>query len=100
MRFSTLALATALALSSDVSHGQSAASKYTYTPGGETFNGNFLPGPNQWGGQCNDGSMEQSPIAITTSECPANSDITTEDYTFNVRSYTGSLGRRPSAAPD
>ena len=84
MRVSNVALAAVLTLSVDFSQSQSASSKYTYKPDGAIFNGEFLPGPNQWEGQCNDGSVEQSPIAIVTNDWAVNSDIETEDYSFHV----------------
>lgn len=60
-----------------------ATGAYTYKPGGVQENGQFLPGPSQWGGQCNDGSTEQSPIAINTN-IAVDPDVHVEDYTFDV----------------
>lgn len=83
MRVSTIALAALCAITSKTSLAQSSSSKYVYKPDGLIFNGKFLPGPNQWEGQCNDGSQEQTPVAIEVSDWPARSDITIGEYAFN-----------------
>ena len=84
MNIASTALAAMIALSSaGFSNGQAATSTYTYNPNGEIFNTKYLPGPNQWPGECNVGGTEQTPVAIDSSAWPP---LDTRD--FNIGSYT------------
>jgi len=83
MKFSAFALASVVSTFA-FSSCEAAEGSYVYDPAGKLEDGVFSPGPGGWPGACNDGSTEQSPVAIVDSQWPANKDISISDYTFNV----------------
>jgi len=83
MKFSAFALAFVVSTFA-FSSCEAAEGSYVYDPAGKLEDGVFSPGPGGWPGACNDGSTEQSPVAIVDSQWPATKDISISDYTFNV----------------